>query len=262
MNRLTKEERARLDAYVQELGAEIRPRSSTTDSMWAERASRVVGARVTKGAFQAARERCLGGPRHAKARCTCCGQAAGPGRPLVDGRHAECAKFCSPRQDPPAASSAPPPAEPGQAPTPDGAEEAAKRPVHPRVLVKCPHCDSSVVETRASLGAWWVACHKCGLTGPNGDSEADAIDAWNTTMALTAVVRLDELVERVIAKMNFNPVADALLLIATDIHWFRQRLSDDRLIRRLFAMADRAGGKRNGDSKASEQPELPVGDRA
>lgn len=49
-------------------------------------------------------------------------------------------------------------------------------------LETCPFCGSQQIEITEwdeNVHAFWVSCDTCGATGPNGITEAEAIERWN-----------------------------------------------------------------------------------
>ena len=69
------------------------------------------------------------------------------------------------------------------------------------MLLPCPFCGASA--HMADTGNLWVVCDDCTAEGPGGDSEQDAINAWNTrsTAPVTrtpdaVLTALDRLVKR------------------------------------------------------------------
>ena len=46
-------------------------------------------------------------------------------------------------------------------------------------LKRCPYCNSHELTLDCSNMAYWVRCHDCGATGPNGRSQKSAQDHFN-----------------------------------------------------------------------------------
>ena len=77
-----------------------------------------------------------------------------------------------------------------------GSKEAAKRLTDAGVLVSCPFCGGTEINSCYVLGDFWFQCKKCGCGCGFHSSEKMARKAWNTRAPILSSEEMEMLNER------------------------------------------------------------------